>query len=112
MKRTNLGEFEELVLLTVCVLFEQAYGIAIKKEIHKQAGRKASISAIHSVLNRLEQKGFLSSRLGGATSERGGRRKRLFRVTNAGERALVETRKVREKLWQMIPDGSLEGGLK
>ena len=110
MKRTNLGEFEELVLLTVSVLFQQAYGISIKEEIEKQTGRNISISAIHSVLNRLERKGFVVSHMGGTTQERGGRRKRFFKVTSSGQQALLEVRTIREKLWKLIPDISFEGG--
>jgi len=112
MKRTNLGEFEELVLLTVSVLYQQAYGIFIKDEIEKQTGRNLSISAVHSVLNRLEKKGFVVSWMGGATRERGGRRKRFFKVTSSGQHALVEVRTIREKLWKLIPDFSFAGGRK
>ncbi len=92
MKRTNLGEFEELVLLTVSALYERAYGISIKDEIATQTGRNLSISAVHSVLNRLEKKGFVVSWMGGATRERGGRRKRFFKVTGAGHQALASNR--------------------
>ncbi len=107
--RTALGEFEELVLLTICVLRDGAYGVAIKEEISKQTGRTLSISAIHSVLNRLEQKGFVTSRMGGETGERGGRRKRLFRITNAGQHAVVEVRDLRNRLWDLMPDFSIKG---
>jgi DNA-binding PadR family transcriptional regulator len=109
MKRTNLGEFEELVLLTVSILFDSAYGVAIKDEVEKQTGRKLSISAIHSVLHRLERKGFVASWVGGATAQRGGRRKRFFKVTGAGKAALVEARDLRERLWKLVPDFSFEG---
>ncbi len=112
MKRTNLGEFEELALLTVSVLYQQAYGISIKDEIERQTGRNLSISAVHAVLNRLEKKGFVVSCMGGATRERGGRRKRFFKVTRAGQHALVEVRTIREKLWKLIPDFSFAGGRK
>ena len=73
MKGTYLGEFEELVLLAVCVCYDEAYGVAVQEEIEKQTGRSASLSAIHTVLYRLQKKGYLRSRMGGATSERGGR---------------------------------------
>ena len=109
MKRTNLGEFEELVLLTVSVLFDSAYGVAIKAEVETQTGRKLSISAIHSVLHRLEKKGFVMSWMGGATSERGGRRKRFFKLTGAGKQAIVAAREIRERLWRLIPDFSFVG---
>lgn len=106
MKRTYLGEFEEVVLLTTAVLNGQAYGVAITEELEKQTGRQVSISAIHAALSRLEEKGFVSSRMGGATAERGGRRKRLFSVTVAGNRALQEIQEVRIHLWSLIPKNS------
>ncbi|NIR50309.1 PadR family transcriptional regulator [candidate division KSB1 bacterium] len=111
MKRTNLGEFEELVLLTVAALYNSAYGVAIREEIEKQTDRKLSISAIHSVLHRLEKKGFVNSWMGGATASRGGRRKRFFRITSSGKEALIEIRQIREKLWALIPDVSFEGNI-
>ena len=77
MKGTYLGEFEELVLLTVGILFDDAHGISVQQELEHQSGRKPMISAVHKVLVRLEDKGFLTSKMGGATTERGGRRKRL-----------------------------------
>ena len=110
MKGTYLGEFEELVLLTVCVLYDEAYGVAVQDAIAQQAGRSVSISSVHSALHRLQDKGFLESRMGGATPERGGRRKRLFTITDAGMAALVEARRLREKLWGMMPRTLLEGG--
>ncbi len=110
MKGTNLGEFEELILLTVCVLYDNAYGVAIKEEINKQTGRALSISAVHSALHRLQAKGYVESWMGGATNLRGGRRKRYFRITNAGKEALVEMRRTREKMWNLIPNITFEGG--
>lgn len=104
MKGTNLGEFEELILLTVCILFENAYAVTVLQELEKQTGRSLSISAVHAALIRLEKKGFLTSRMGGATQARGGRRKRYFQITDSGKAALTEMRRIREKLWQMIPE--------
>ena len=106
MKRTYLGEFEEVVLLTTAVLNGQAYGVSITEELEKQTGRQVSISAVHAALSRLEDKGFVSSRMGGATPERGGRRKRLFSVTIAGNRALQEIQEIRSHLWNLIPKNS------
>lgn len=103
MHRENLGEFEELVLLMVGVLQENAYGVALKDELATRAGRKVNISAIHSALRRLEKKGFVRSEMGGATEERGGRRKRLFTLTNNGKLALDDSRRIRNELWQEIP---------
>ena len=73
MKGTNLGEFEELVLLVVCLLAGRAYGLTVLDEIHRQTGREVTISAIHSALYRLERKGYLRSSLGDPTMERGNR---------------------------------------
>lgn len=104
MKGTNLGEFEELILLVVGVLFPDAYGLRIRQEVKKQSGRKAAIGAVHAALNRLEEKGFLQSELADATHERGGRRKRLFQITAAGKRALVKNHELRNALWNQIPE--------
>ena len=104
MKGTYLGEFEEIVLLTVAILNNDAYGLAIKDEIEERVGRKVTISTIHSTLNRLEKKGFLTSYLGGATQKRGGRNKRLFEVTSYGTKAINEAKALRNNLWQAIPN--------
>jgi PadR family transcriptional regulator, regulatory protein PadR len=103
MKGTNLGELEELVLLVVGVLFDEAYGVAIQEELVQRCERKATLSTIHVALHRLEEKGFLESRLDGATNERGGRRKLLFRVTKSGQKALTNAREMRNELWKAIP---------
>ena len=108
MSKENLGEFEELVLLMVAVLKKEAYGLAICDEFKKQAGRTATIGAVHATLNRLEEKGFVESGLGGATQERGGRRKRLFTITALGKKALIQSRDVKVNLWTQIPDLSIQ----
>jgi PadR family transcriptional regulator PadR len=100
--RIYLGELEELVLLLVALLNKEAYGVLLTEELQKQAGRDISISAVHAVLHRLEEKGFVKSRLGGATAERGGRRKRLFSITAFGRNAIEELRDTRNALWDMI----------
>ena len=107
MKGSNLGEFEELVLLTVCVLAPEAYGVGVMETISKESDRNVSIGAVHSALNRLEDKGFVQSAMGEATPERGGRRKRLFMITPYGQEALLQARALRTRLWHMIPDGAL-----
>lgn len=107
MRRSYLGEFEEIVLLTVAVLGERAYGVSITNELDEQSGRSVSLSAVHAALQRLEEKGMLSSYMGEATAERGGRRKRLFSVTTQGSQTLHEIRAVRERLWSTIPPNSL-----
>lgn len=104
MKGTYLGEFEELVLLTVGALYDEAYGVAVMDEIKEETGRSVNISAIHSALRRLEEKGFVKSRMGGATNERGGRRKRYFVLTSYGKKALDEAQSLRLKLYNRIPD--------
>ena len=94
-----LGEFEELVLLTVASIGKEAYGVVIKDSIEIRANRKISIGALHSTITRLEDKGFLESWLGGASNERGGRRKRYFNVTNTGKQALNNSKNLRDELW-------------
>jgi DNA-binding PadR family transcriptional regulator len=96
-----LGEFEELVLLTIASLDEEAYGVAIKEDIEKRAGRSISIGALHSTITRLEEKGFLKSWLGDPTQERGGRRKRFFEITHSGKVALHEMKALRDELWSL-----------
>jgi PadR family transcriptional regulator PadR len=103
MKRTYLGEFEEIVLLTVGILYQNAYAVAIKDEIMEQTGRKVNISAVHTALYRLEEKGFLESKMGDAEAKRGGKRKRLFSVTSFGKIAVKETMELRQKLWGQVP---------
>ncbi len=104
MKGTHLGEFEELVLLIVGVLVDQAYGVTVAEEIEKQTGRKVSLSPVHSALYRLEKKGFVRSELSGSTQTRGGRRKRIYQITAAGKSALDQVRIQRNNLWDMIPE--------
>lgn len=108
MKRGFLGEFEEVVLLTVAVLDEAAYGVSVTQEIEQKLGRVVGFSTVHTTLQRLAEKGFLSSRMGGATAERGGRRKRFFTVTAAGRKALAEVKQVREQLWDALPPHTLQ----
>lgn len=104
MKGAHLGELEELVLLTVGSLFEEAYGVAVMDELREKTGRDMNISAIHAVLRRLQEKDLLSSKMGGSTNERGGRRKRLFTLTKAGKLALDQSAAVRNSLYNKIPD--------
>ncbi|HFA48887.1 MAG TPA: PadR family transcriptional regulator [Bacteroidetes bacterium] len=103
MKGKKLGELEELVLLTIGALYDEAYGVAISKYMAEQAGRQVGLGAMHATLVRLEDKGYLESRFGEATKMRGGKRKRYFRVTAAGQRALKTARDIRARLWNAIP---------
>jgi len=107
MRRTYLGEFEEVVLLMVAILDGQAYGVTISQEIEQHTGRLVTFGTVHNTLIRLEEKGFVKSELGGITTERGGRRKRFFSVTALGSRALQDIQQVRSKLWQLVPPQSL-----
>ncbi len=104
MKGTHLGEFEELVLLVVGILVDEAYGVSVAEAIEEQTGRRVSLSPVHSALYRLEEKGFVKSELRGATKSRGGRRKRMYEITPAGKAALEEARLLRNRLWNMLPD--------
>jgi PadR family transcriptional regulator, regulatory protein PadR len=96
-----IGEFEELVLLTIATLGEDAYGVAIKEDIEKRADRSISIGALHSTITRLEEKGLLKSWLGDPTQERGGRRKRFFEITHQGKVSLHEMKALRDELWSL-----------
>lgn len=98
--KTYLGEFEELVLLTIATLGEEAYGVAIKDSIEKRCDRAISIGALHSTITRLEEKKFLRSWMGGATAERGGRSKRYYEITREGKAALATAKSLRDELWK------------
>ncbi len=99
----NLGNLEETILLIVAVMQEEAYGYTVSEEYVKNMGNRISISAVHTVLKRLEKKGLIQSEMGGATAERGGRRKRIFKVTKTGMNTLEFIQNNRMKLWNMMP---------
>ena len=103
MAKEFLGEFEELVLTMVGILQEESYGNAIVNEIRERIGREVNLSAVHVTLYRLEDKGLVKSHMGGATNARGGRRKRIFSVTNAGLAMLRSMKEARMDLWKLIP---------
>lgn len=109
MKGTNLGEFEEIVLLTIASLMEEAYSVNIVDEITNVTGRKTKLGVAHAVLNRLEKKGLITSELGEPTKERGGRRKRFFQVSHAGKVALMKAKEQRDRLWSNIPELVFQG---
>jgi len=104
MKETRLGEFEEVILLLVGILGEEAYAFKIAEEFGSQTGRQVSIGAVHSTLSRLENKGFLTSEMGKSTAERGGRRKRIYTITAYGRRVLKESRDFKVSLWSQYPE--------
>ncbi len=99
----QLGTLEELVLLAVCSLSEEAYGVSVHQKLGENTGRPLTLGAVHTTLYRLQDKGFLDSKLGGATNTRGGRRKRFFQATGAGLEALRAAQSVRQKFWKTIP---------
>lgn len=103
MKRIYLGEFEEIVLLMVTLLDRDAYGVRITHEIIHQTNRNVRLNQVHAALQRLEDKGMITSTMGDPTPERGGRRKRIFNVTAYGQQTLREINAVRSNLWSMLP---------
>ncbi len=98
----NLGHLEESVLLLVMIV-DEAYGVSVAQAYEEKTGNTISIPAIHTVLKRLEKKGMLRSRMGEATAERGGRRKRIFEATPYGYQVIAQLRENRLKLWSLIP---------
>ena len=103
MEKYSLGEFEEVVMLTVAVLYGQAYGVAIQVDIEQRLNRKVSVGAMRTALKRLEDKGYLESEFGEATAMRGGKRKRYYKVTLYGKKALEQVMSTRKQLWAAIP---------
>ncbi|MGC4039078.1 MAG: PadR family transcriptional regulator [Chitinophagaceae bacterium] len=103
MKKFQLGEFEEIVLLAIGILFKEAYGLAIKQEIEERLKRNVSMGALHTALIRLEDKGYVKSYSGEGDTERAGRPKKFFEITALGKKALEYTRETREQLWKAIP---------
>jgi PadR family transcriptional regulator PadR len=99
-RQTFLGEFEMLVLLAAVRLGEGAYGVTIRREIEGRTGRGVGRGALYVTLDRLEQKGYLGSRLADPTPERGGRARRYYRVERAGLAALRESRAMISRMWQ------------
>ena len=108
MKKLQLGEFEEIVLLTIGILHGNAYGVTIKQEIENRLDRKVSVGALQVTLRRLEKKGYLESKHGESNEKRGGRPKLYFTITVYGKRAIEYTRRVRNELWDALPTFILE----
>lgn len=104
MKSKSLGEFEELVLLTVAAQHDQAYGVSIKDELEEALDKKVNISAIHVALKRMDEKGFVSARFGGITQDRGGRRKKFYVITSLGKQKLDEQFELRTSIYRKIPN--------
>ncbi len=108
-KTQHLGELEELALLIVVGLGEDAYGVAVQRRLERDAHRRIALGAVYAALDRLERKGYLTSEVGEATPQRGGRRKRMFAATREGLRALRQVRQTRERLWH-IAEATEDGG--
>ena len=108
MKKYQLGEFEEIVLLTIAILYKGAYGVAIKEEIESRLSRDVSMGALHAALVRLEDKGYIKSFQGEGTEDRAGRPRRYFQMTALGKKAMEYSRQTREELWKAIPKVSLD----
>lgn len=103
MTQFKIGEFEELVLLTVGILHGNAYGISIKDDIEQRLDRQVSVGALQITLRRLEKKGFVKSEKGETSQSRRGRPKLYFILTPYGKRAIEYTRKTRDQLWNALP---------
>lgn len=103
MKKIQLGEFEEVVLLTVGVLHGNAYGVTIKDELSQRLNRDVTVGALQVTLRRLESKGFLKSKQGESTESRRGRPKLFFEITAYGKKALAYTKETRDELWNALP---------
>jgi DNA-binding PadR family transcriptional regulator len=97
---SSLGELEELALLVVLALGDDAYGVGVQRRLESDAGRPMALGAVYAVLERLERRGCLRSAFGEATPQRGGRRKRIFELTPSGLRALKDLKRTRERLWR------------
>ena len=108
MKKYQLGEFEEIVILTIGVLYKDAYGVAIKKEIEARHSRNVSMGAMHTALVRLEDKGYIKSSNGESTEERMGRPKKYYKITALGRKAMEYARDTRNDLWRAIPKMALD----
>jgi PadR family transcriptional regulator, regulatory protein PadR len=108
MKKFQLGEFEEIVILTVGILYKEAYGVSIKKEIETRLHRNVSVGALQTALKRLEAKGYIKSFEGESTEERAGRPRRYFQITGLGRKAIEYSKSTRESLYRAIPKMALE----
>lgn len=103
MKKYQLGEFEEIVILTIGILNNRAYSVSIKDEIESRLSRTVSFGALHTALKRLEEKGYLKSFAGESTEERAGRPRQYFEITAMGKKAMQHAKDTRDALWKAIP---------
>src|SRR5215471_4707047 len=103
-KGEYLGNFELMLLLALLRLGEGAYGVTIARELEEQTGREVVVASVYATLDRLQERGFVSSKLGDATPERGGRAKRHFRITSAGIREVRDARRSLMNMWKNLPE--------
>ena len=108
MKKYYLGEFEEIVLLTIGILNKEAYGVSIKNEIEGRLKRDVSMGAMHTALIRLEDKGYIKGSPGDSTEERAGRPRKYFEITALGKKAIAYAKSTRDELWRAIPKVVME----
>jgi PadR family transcriptional regulator PadR len=108
MKKYQLGEFEEIVILTIGILYKEAYGVAIKNEIEERLLRSVSMGAMHTALVRLEDKGYIKSFNGDSSEERMGRPRRYYQITALGKKAMEHSKDTRNDLWKAIPKMALD----
>jgi DNA-binding PadR family transcriptional regulator len=104
--KSRLGEFEYLLLLAVLRLDEDAYGVTIRQEIEDRTGRPVSLGSIYPTMDRLEAKGFITSRMGEPTGERGGRSRRYFRLEPDGIEAVKAMRQTFDAMWDGVELGT------
>jgi DNA-binding PadR family transcriptional regulator len=102
MKGDRLGEFEELTLMALCAIADEAYAVPVQQFIERSTGRAVAMGAVYAALDRLEDKGFVRSYMGEATQVRGGKARRHFEPTADGRKTLRELRRVRERIWRTI----------
>ena len=108
MSREALGNFELMVVLAILHVGEDAYGVPIAREREESSGKDVLLGSVYAALDRLEDKGLVSSRLGDPTPERGGRAKKYFKVTAKGVREVRDAQRTLVKLWRGLPE--LQGG--
>ena len=107
-KGEYLGNFDLMALLALLRLGEGAYGVTIARELEEQTGREVVVASVYATLERLQERGLVTSSLGESTPERGGRAKRYFRITKAGVREVRDARRSLMNLWKGLPE--LKGG--
>lgn len=111
MRKYQLGEFEELVMIAIAILNNSAYSVAIKDEIESRMSRTVSMGALHTALRRMEDKGYLNSFPGEATEDRAGRPRQYFEITAMGKKALQYTRASRDLMYRAIPKTVLQSNI-